>query len=68
MVRGSRKVLYFKYADYKKAIVIFDRSLTDVGKGMRIPEIDDIDVNDDDDDEDEMDSPQRWVKPIHIAS
>jgi len=41
MVRGSRKVLYFKYADFKKAIVTFDRSLTDVGKGMRIPEIDD---------------------------
>mmetsp|Transcript_74756 Transcript_74756/g.216038 ORF Transcript_74756/g.216038 Transcript_74756/m.216038 type:complete len:128 (-) Transcript_74756:65-448(-) len=43
MIRGSRKLLYFKYADYKKAIVMFDRSLTDVGKGMRIPEIDDMD-------------------------
>ena len=41
VVRGSNKVLYFKYADYKKAIVSFDRSLVDVGKGMRIPEIDD---------------------------
>lgn len=51
MVRGSRKVLYFKYADFKKAIVTFDRSLlTDVGKGMRIPEIDEVD---DDDDEEE---------------
>lgn len=40
-VQGSRKIIYFKYADFKKAIVTFDRSLTDVGKGMRIPEIDD---------------------------
>mmetsp|Transcript_55712 Transcript_55712/g.156323 ORF Transcript_55712/g.156323 Transcript_55712/m.156323 type:complete len:129 (-) Transcript_55712:59-445(-) len=46
MVRGSRKVLYFKYSDFKKAIVTFDRSLTDVGKGMRIPEIDDVDDED----------------------
>mmetsp|Transcript_48879 Transcript_48879/g.140484 ORF Transcript_48879/g.140484 Transcript_48879/m.140484 type:complete len:123 (+) Transcript_48879:162-530(+) len=45
---GSRKVLYFKYADFKKAIVTFDREqLTDVGMGMRIPEIDD--ENDEDD-------------------
>eukprot|EP00934_Nitzschia_sp_Nitz4_P000077 Nitzschia sp. Nitz4//scaffold51_size120721//67367//67732//NITZ4_003733-RA/size120721-processed-gene-0.156-mRNA-1//-1//CDS//3329553880//77//frame0 len=40
-VRGMTKVMYYKYADFKKAIVTFDRSLTDVGKGMRIPEIDD---------------------------
>jgi large subunit ribosomal protein L23 len=44
---GSRKILYFKYADFKKAIVTFDRSLLDVGKGMRIPEIDDVDEDDD---------------------
>ena len=40
-VRGTRSVVYYKYKDFKKAIVSFDRSLLDVGKGMRIPEIDD---------------------------
>ena len=42
-VTGSRKIIRFKYSDFKKAIVTFDRSLTDVGIGMRIPEIDDND-------------------------
>ena len=41
LVRGSRKLIRFKYKDFKKAIVSFDRSFTDVGKGMRIPELDD---------------------------
>jgi large subunit ribosomal protein L23 len=53
MVRGSSKVVYFKYADFKKAIVTFDRSLMDLGKGMRIPEIDQVDRVDEDDEEDE---------------
>ena len=41
MVRGTKSVAYYKYKDFKKAIVTFDRSLQDVGKGMRIPEVDD---------------------------
>lgn len=41
LVRGSRQVIRFKYKDFKKAVVSFDRSFTDVGKGMRIPELDD---------------------------
>ena len=41
LVRGSRQMIRFKYKDFKKAVVSFDRSFTDVGKGMRIPEIDD---------------------------
>lgn len=41
LVRGSRQVIRFRYKDFKKAVVSFDRSFTDVGKGMRIPEIDD---------------------------
>lgn len=41
MVRGTTKVLYYKYKDFKKAVVTFDRSFTDVGMGMRIPEVDD---------------------------
>ena len=41
MVRGSRKLIYYKYKDFKKAVVTFDKSFTDVGMGMRIPEIDD---------------------------
>ena len=44
-VMGSRKVLYYKYKDFKKAYVTFDRSFTDVGMGMRIPEIDDEQIS-----------------------
>ena len=40
-VRVGSKPLYYKYKDYKKAIVTFDESLMDVGLGMRIPELDD---------------------------
>ena len=47
VVRGTTKVLYFKYKDFKKAVVTFDRSYTDVGMGMRIPEIDDDDEEED---------------------
>lgn len=42
VVRTQRQTFYYKYKDYKKAIVTFDRNLlTNVGLGMRIPEIDD---------------------------
>lgn len=30
---GKRRAAYFKYADYKKAIVTFDSSILDVGLG-----------------------------------
>ena len=43
LVRGTTQVIRYKYKDFKKAIVSFDRSYTDVGIGMRIPEIDDND-------------------------
>ena len=57
---GSRKILYFKYADFKKAIVTFDRTLlTDVGKGMRIPEIDDDVDNKTDDNDDDIDDKKK---------
>jgi large subunit ribosomal protein L23 len=39
VVRGSRALIYYKYKDFKKAVVTFDRSILDVGKGMRIPEM-----------------------------
>ena len=32
-------IIYFKYKDFKKAVVTFEDSLQDVGKGMRIPEL-----------------------------
>jgi large subunit ribosomal protein L23 len=42
LVRGTTQVLRFKYKDFKKAVVSFDRTTyTKVGKGLRIPEIDD---------------------------
>jgi large subunit ribosomal protein L23 len=43
LVRGTRQVIRYKYKDFKKAVVSFDRSFTDVGIGMRIPEIDNDD-------------------------
>jgi large subunit ribosomal protein L23 len=46
LVRGSTQVVRYKYKDFKKAIVSFDRSYTDVGKGTRIPEIDDEEKQD----------------------
>lgn len=30
---GKRKIVYYKYRDFKKAVVTFDRSLSDVGRG-----------------------------------
>eukprot|EP00547_Thalassionema_nitzschioides_P000061 CAMPEP_0194211670 /NCGR_PEP_ID=MMETSP0156-20130528/10871_1 /TAXON_ID=33649 /ORGANISM="Thalassionema nitzschioides, Strain L26-B" /LENGTH=104 /DNA_ID=CAMNT_0038939295 /DNA_START=172 /DNA_END=486 /DNA_ORIENTATION=+ len=36
---GKRKVITYKYRDYKKAIVTFDDSVQDLGLGVRIPEI-----------------------------
>jgi large subunit ribosomal protein L23 len=38
-VVGKRRMAYYKYSDYKKAIVTFDSSLQDVGIGVRIPEL-----------------------------
>ena len=36
---GKRKIIYYKYKDFKKAVVTFDSSLTDVGKGTQMDEI-----------------------------
>jgi large subunit ribosomal protein L23 len=38
---GRTAIHYYKYADFKKAVVTFEKSLHDVGKGMRIPELED---------------------------
>jgi large subunit ribosomal protein L23 len=45
---GKRKKLisrsgmvYFKYKDFKKAVVYFEKSFVNIGLGMRIPELDD---------------------------
>jgi large subunit ribosomal protein L23 len=38
-VVGKRHIAYYKYRDFKKAIVTFDSSLQDVGIGTRIPEL-----------------------------
>lgn len=34
-------VAFFKYKDFKKAVVYFDDSLHDVGIGTRVPELED---------------------------
>lgn len=36
---GKRRIIYYKYRDFKKAIVSFDSSLQDVGIGARILEL-----------------------------
>ena len=42
-VLGTSKIAYFKYKDFKKAVVTFDDSLQDVGLGMRVPELEEED-------------------------
>jgi large subunit ribosomal protein L23 len=44
-------VAYFKYKDFKKAVVYFDESFRDVGIGTRVPEIE----GDDDEETDVID-------------
>mmetsp|Transcript_7001 Transcript_7001/g.10041 ORF Transcript_7001/g.10041 Transcript_7001/m.10041 type:complete len:118 (+) Transcript_7001:144-497(+) len=38
-VVGKRKVIYFKYNDFKKAIVTFGPSLKDLGQGAKFEQI-----------------------------
>ncbi len=40
------KPVYFKYKDFKKAVVTFDDSLRDVGLGMRIVELEEGELAD----------------------
>jgi hypothetical protein len=42
-VQTKNGVAYFKYKDFKKAVVYFKNSLTDVGIGMRVPELEEQD-------------------------
>jgi large subunit ribosomal protein L23 len=44
-VQGHRKVISFKYKDFKKAYVSFDRTLKSVGLGTRISDMEDDDTN-----------------------
>jgi large subunit ribosomal protein L23 len=39
---GKRKVIYYKYRDFKKAVVTFDDSIQDLGLGARIPELEEL--------------------------
>lgn len=38
-VMSRTGMAFYKYKDFKKAVVTFDDSLQDVGLGMRIPEL-----------------------------
>ena len=40
-VMTTHGVAYYKYRDFKKAIVTFDSSIRDIGMGTRIPELED---------------------------
>lgn len=46
-VTTNNGIAYYKYKDFKKAVVTFDDSLQDVGLGLRIPELEDNDDADD---------------------
>lgn len=39
---GKRKLVFFKYRDFKKAVVTFDDSIQDLGLGVRIPELEEM--------------------------
>ena len=42
-VVGSRGIAYYKYANFKKAVVYLDESkVTDVGNVAKIPELDEL--------------------------
>lgn len=41
---GKRKIVYYKYRDFKKAIVTFDDSIQDLGLGARIPELEEMET------------------------
>jgi len=43
-IMTERSVHYYKYKDFKQAIVTFDSTLTDVGRGTTIPELGDDDT------------------------
>lgn len=45
---GKRKVMYYKYRDFKKAVVTFDDSIVDLGLGTRLPELERDQVEDGD--------------------
>jgi large subunit ribosomal protein L23 len=47
-VQSRAGIAFFKYKDFKKAVIYFDDSLQDVGLGTRVPEMED--KNDDDGD------------------
>jgi large subunit ribosomal protein L23 len=40
-LQTERGMVYFKYKDFKKAVVYFEDSFIDVGIGMSIPELED---------------------------
>jgi large subunit ribosomal protein L23 len=47
--QSTAGIAYYKYKDFKKAVVYFDDSFRDVGLGTRVPELEDEDDHDDDD-------------------
>jgi large subunit ribosomal protein L23 len=59
---GRKRVAYYKYADFKKAVVTFDKSLESVGLGMKIPELDD----DNNDENDETSSVGSGATPLGL--
>lgn len=38
-IMTNKRIHFFKYKDFKKAVVTFDDSLRDVGLGLRVPEL-----------------------------
>jgi large subunit ribosomal protein L23 len=44
-VMTSHRIHFFKYKDFKKAVVVFHDSLRDVGLGLRVPELEEEEVN-----------------------
>lgn len=41
-IMTARKIHYYRYADFKKAFVTFDKTMQDVGKGASMPELENI--------------------------
>lgn len=61
-VFSGTRTAYYKYKDFKKAVVTFDESLQDVGLGMRIPEMEEDSLDDMETDEFPKQQPPKQDK------
>lgn len=45
VIGTSSKIAFYKYKDFKKAVVYFDKTFVDFGLGMRVPELEEKNID-----------------------